>query len=273
MLKGTMPKAAVIGWPIHHSLSPAIHTYWLKKLGITGSYDKMAVEPEKLAAFFQDLRHGDLLGINITLPHKEEALSLVDWVDPLAQHVGAINTVVVKDRQLLGYNTDVYGFAENLKQGGFVLRDAPVVVLGAGGAARAGLVALLDMGAKDIRLINRSRDKAEKLAQEFGPSLTVIDWGDENALHDAQLLVNATSLGLNGQNDVPLDLRPLPVTAFVTDMVYKPLQTGLLRQAADKGCRTIDGLGMLLYQAQLAFKYFFGALPEVTEDLRRSVIT
>lgn len=271
-LKMPILKASVIGWPIEHSLSPRIHGYWLKELGIDGAYEKIAVEPNKLAGFFDELRQGELRGINITLPHKEEALSLVDWVDPLAQHVGAINTVLVQEKKLLGYNTDVYGFAENLRAGGFVMGKAPVVFLGAGGAARAGLVALLDMGAQEIRLMNRSRDKAEALAKEFGAKIKVAEWDDETALQDAQLLVNATSLGLGGQNDVPLSLNKLPKTATVTDMVYKPLQTGLLRRAAEKGCTTIDGLGMLLYQAQKAFHIFYGTEPKVTEELRRSVM-
>lgn len=273
------PRAAVIGWPIEHSLSPRLHQYWLNLYGIKGNYEKIAVAPPDLAATLANLAANSYRGVNLTVPHKEPALKLVDNIEPLARRVGAINTVVVQDDgSLLGRNTDVFGFTENLRSHGFVMNNGCAVIVGAGGAARAALVALLGMGARDIRIINRTLDRATALVREFahelgGDPITSYAWDDDRALAGADLLVNATSLGLKGQPPLTLSLDHLPLDATVTDMVYAPLKTDLLIRAANRGHAVIDGLGMLLHQARPAFQAFFGRDPEVTPELRAHVLS
>jgi shikimate dehydrogenase len=211
--------------------------------------------------------------VNLTVPHKEAALQIVDSIDPIAKRVGAINTVTVGgEGKLEGRNTDVYGFAQNLLTGGYKTDDRPVAILGAGGAARAAVVALLDMGVGSLRILNRTQDKAQDFVQEFGPKLSVFALDDAQALREASLLVNATSLGLKGQPPLKINLDTLPRDALVTDMVYAPLMTDLLKCAEVRGNKTIDGLGMLLHQARPAFKAFFGVDPEVTSELRTYVL-
>jgi shikimate dehydrogenase len=213
-------------------------------------------------------------GVNLTVPHKEAALMIVDEVEPLAQRIGAINLVLVqKDGTLLGRNTDAYGFTQNLMTGDFKPFSSSVTLLGAGGAARAALAALLDMGFDDIRIMNRTRDKAAALAKEFAPDkITDFAWGDPAALKGACLLANATSLGLTGQPPLVLNLDGLPPWAWVTDMVYAPLETALLKAAKVRRNQTIDGLGMLLHQARPSFAAFFGQDPDVTDDVRAHVL-
>ncbi len=266
--------AGVMGWPVAHSLSPRLHTHWLHHYKIDGDYVALEVEPDRLRVELKSLAAKGFAGVNLTVPHKEAALSIVDEIEPLAARIGAINTVIVRhDGSLLGRNTDAFGFTENLVMAGFVPQLKSATLLGAGGAARAGLVALLDMGMTDIRIINRSRDKAEKLAMDFAPDkIRVFDWDHPRALEDSGLLVNATSLGLKGQPLLEISLDYLPTEAWVTDMVYVPLQTGLLKQAAERGNKTVDGLGMLLHQARPAFSAFFGVDPEVTPHLRAHVL-
>jgi len=263
-----------MGWPVAHSLSPRLHGFWLKKYGISGTYAALPVKPEQLREELKFLSDKGFCGVNLTVPHKESALALVDEVEPLARSIGAINTIVVReDGSLLGRNTDAYGFTQNLLAAGFKPSKQSATLLGAGGAARAGLAALLAMGFSDIRIVNRTRDKAEKLAAEFAPDkIHVFDWDDPDALAASDLLVNATSLGLKGQPPLEITLDALPRAAWVTDMVYVPLQTDLLQRAAQRGHRTVDGLGMLLHQARPAFAAFFGKDPEVTEELRAYVL-
>lgn len=268
------PAAAVLGWPIEHSLSPRLHGYWLQHYGMAGSYVAMAVEPARLGETLKSLHSKGMAGVNLTVPHKEAALSFVDEIEPLARRVGAINTVVVRaDGTLYGRNTDVYGFSQNLISAGFKPSGPAATLIGAGGASRAGLAALIDMGFTDIRLINRTRDKAEKMAGDFGEkNIRVFDFGDAAALDGSCLLANATSLGLKGQPPLDIALDALPTAAWVTDMVYVPLETEFLRRARERGNKTVDGLGMLLHQARPAFQAFFGRDPEVTAALREMVL-
>jgi shikimate dehydrogenase len=267
-------RAGVMGWPVKHSLSPRVHGFWLKKYGIDGDYAALPVPPEKLREELESLAARGYSGVNLTVPHKETALTCVDELEPLAQRIGAVNTITARaDGSLLGRNTDVYGFAQNLLAAGFRSEKKPATLLGAGGAARAGLAALLEMGFDDVRILNRTRKRAEALAEEFAPGkIKAFDWGDARALEGACLLANATSLGLEGQPALQIALDALPVEAWVTDMVYAPLQTELLKQASRRGNRTVDGLGMLLHQARPAFAAFFGVDPEVTDELREFVL-
>ncbi len=265
-------KAGIMGWPVGHSLSPRLHGYWLKEHNIDGSYVPLAVEPEKLRNRLKALPADGFCGVNLTIPHKEEALRFMDHADPLALRVGAVNTVIVADGRIEGRNTDVYGFTQNLLSAGYKRGNRPVTVIGAGGAARAAVVALLDMGAKDIRIINRTRDRALSVAASFGEAISVYVWDDKRALKNTSLLVNATSLGLKGQPPLDIALDELPPDAYVTDMVYVPLMTDFLKRAEARGNKTVDGLGMLLHQAVPAFTAFFGVKPQVTPALRSYVL-
>ena len=263
-----------MGWPIEHSLSPRLHGWWLSHYGIDGSYSALPVPPEGLERALKNLSGQGFCGVKSTVPHKEAALKYVDHVDPLAHCVGAINTVLVRgDGTLEGRNTDVYGFTQNLISAGYRPGRKPVVILGAGGASRAALAALLDMGVDEIRIINRTLERIGTLTATFGAAIRGFSWNDANcAFENAELLVNATSLGMKGQPPLEIPLDALPSTALVTDMVYAPLETGLLKHAQARGNPTLDGLGMLLHQARPAFAAFFGVDPEVTEDLRRFVL-
>lgn len=267
--------AGVMGWPVAHSRSPAIHNYWIRHYGLNGSYVLLPVQPERIADAVRGLRALGFAGCNITIPHKVAAMPLVDRIEPLAQRIGAINTVVVEqDGTLAGYNTDAYGYIQSLldAQPGWRADAGPVTVLGAGGAARAILVALAERGAKEIRLCNRSLDKAQALAAEFGAPLRAVPWEQrEEALDGAALLVNTTSLGMKGQAPLELSLARLPRQALVSDIIYVPLETPLLAAARQRGNATVNGLGMLLNQARPAFQHWFGVLPEVTPELRRLV--
>ena len=270
-------KAGVIGWPIAHSLSPHLHGHWLQDYQIDGTYEPFAVEPEEVSGFLQSLPDRELAGVNVTLPHKVAALDAVDEADDVARRIGAVNTIVVReDGSLQGSNTDAFGFIENISdvQPGWDATAGPAVVLGAGGAARAVCVALQDAGAPEIRLLNRTREKAEALAKGLGNPLSVQDWEARNeSLSEAALLVNTTSLGMKGMDPLALDLKALPERASVCDIVYTPLETQLLADAKASGNRTIDGLGMLLHQARPGFEAWFGQAPQVTDDLRRVVLT
>ncbi|MGE3624317.1 MAG: shikimate dehydrogenase [Bdellovibrionales bacterium] len=268
------PKAAVLGWPVKHSLSPRLHGYWLHRYGIGGSYESLAVEPAELEKTLRHLPQAGFRGVNLTIPHKEKALAFMQAVDTPAQRIGAVNMVVVgEDGRLEGRNTDAYGFSQSLQEAGVSVRGGAAAVIGAGGAARAAIVALQDMGVSEIRLVNRTRERAEELKAALGGSLPVFDWAArEDALKDAGLLVNATSLGMQGQPPLDLALDNLPQTAPVTDIVYRPLETDLLRRAKQHGHPTVDGLGMLLHQARPAFAAFFGRDPDVTGDLRRHLL-
>ncbi len=274
-LTGAAVVAGVIGWPVAHTLSPRLHGYWLDRYGIDGAYVPLAVRPEHLTDALQALPRLGFAGANVTVPHKEAALEVVDTVDPQARRIGAVNTVVVDNGGLRGMNSDGIGFLDNLEAGapGWGPGDGPAVVIGAGGAARAIVVALTEAGVPDVRLVNRTRTRAEHLADSIGGPTIVAEWSDRaSALDGAGLLVNATTLGMAGEPALDLDLAALPPDAIVTDIVYAPLQTPLLRAAAARGNPTVDGLGMLLHQARIGFTAWFGVEPEVTEDLRTFVL-
>lgn len=271
-----MLKAGVVGWPISHSLSPTIHKYWLQQASICGDYIPQAIEPHNLKNFLYQLSEKGWCGVNVTLPHKRAALEYVDHLDLSAEKTGAVNTIIVqKDGSLKGINTDGYGFLKNLQQyyPDCLVNGEPVVVLGAGGAARAILTTLIENGSSDIRLVNRDQSKAEYLASEFNNKIDVYSWSDRSIiLTEVKLLINTTSLGMIGQEPLEINLSNLPGTAVVYDIVYSPLETDLLRNAKQRGNETVDGLGMLLHQAQLGFYKWFGVSPEVSSDLRAHVI-
>ncbi len=268
--------AGVLGWPVGHSRSPRLHNYWLKNLGIDGVYVPLAVAPENLAQVVKALPHMGFKGANLTVPHKEAVFGLVDHVDPVAERIGAINTLVIDNAgRMTGRNTDGFGFIENLRQSAPHWRpQGTAVVLGAGGAARAVLVALQDAGVQKIRLINRSRSRAEALAEAIGGTIEVADWqARDESLEDAGLLVNTTTLGMTGQPALDIALDALPPDAVVNDIVYVPLETPLLAQARRRGNSVVDGLGMLLWQAVPGFEAWFGQRPHVTPELRAHVLS
>ncbi|MEM6439010.1 MAG: shikimate dehydrogenase [Pseudomonadota bacterium] len=271
-----VPLAGVIGWPIAHSRSPRLHGHWLRRHGIAGHYIPMGVEPKDFEAALQALPLLGFKGINVTLPHKEAALKLADKHSDRAALIGAANTLTFReDGTIFADNTDGYGFLENLKAGAPAWRsDAPAVLLGAGGSARAILATLLAAGVPEIRLANRTRSRAEFLADEFGARVRVIDWlSIEAALPSAALLANATSLGMTGQPPLSLSLKKAPKKLTVTDIVYAPLETPLLAEARARKLAAVDGLGMLLHQGRPGFEAWFGAAPQVDDALRAAVLS
>lgn len=271
----TKPLAAVIGWPINHSKSPLIHRYWLKKHDISGDYLPLSIEPDNFVEELKTLPTKGFAGANVTIPHKEIALANATEATDRARAIGAANTLVFLPNG--GYradNTDGEGFINNLKQNApdWSAAAGPALVLGAGGASRAILYSLLTEGAPEILLANRTRSRAETLATEFGDKITVIDWAKiSDATAKAATIVNTTSLGMTGQGALDITLLCSSNT-LITDIVYAPLQTDLLKQAASKGCPTVDGLGMLLHQAVPGFEAWFGTRPTVDETLRRIVL-
>jgi shikimate dehydrogenase len=275
-MKNTFVMAGVMGWPVSHSRSPVIHNHWIKQSGLTGAYGLFPVKPSQLETAIRGIKALGIAGCNITLPHKVNAMQFVDWVDPLAIRMGAINTIVVQaDGALHGFNNDGYGFIQSLReaQPNWKANSGPAVVLGAGGAARAVIVALIDSGATEIRLLNRTLSKAEDLARDFGEAVRAFPWVErENALHGSALLVNTTSLGMHGESPLVIALNQLPVSAIVSDVIYIPLETPLLAAARLRGNITVNGLGMLLHQARPAFKAWFDVMPEVTSELRDTII-
>ena len=274
----TAPKlAAVIGWPVGQSLSPRLHGYWLKQHGIAGAYVALPVRPENFGQVVAALPLMGFAGASVTVPHKEAAFALVSSLDEDSKATGAVNTLIFENGAVRGVNTDVRGFAASLAEtlGPDAAKAGPVAMLGAGGAARAILVALSRAGASEIRILNRTKKRAAELAASVAglARVTVADWGDwKSAFAGARLLVNTTSLGMTGKDplDVPLDA--LPKEAAVADIVYNPLETELLRAARARGLRTMDGLGMLMHQAVPAFASWFGVTPQVTPDLRAELI-
>lgn len=276
-LTGAARIAGVVGWPVAHSLSPRLHGYWLKHYGIDGAYVPLPVRPEDLTDALRALPKLGFAGSNVTVPHKQAALEAMDDLDEAAGRIGAVNTVVIGgDGRLEGRNTDAFGFIENLREAAPDYRagQGPAVVLGAGGAARAVVAALLDAGAPEVRIVNRSRARAEALAADFGSGCAALPWSErEAALTEAALLVNTTLLGMSGQPALDLPLDRLPVQAVVNDVVYDPLETALLAAARRRGNRAVDGLGMLLHQARPGFEAWFGVAPEVTPALREAVLT
>lgn len=275
-LSGAGRLAGIIGWPVKHSRSPALHGYWLARYKIDGAYVPMAVQPANLRSALRALPVLGFMGCNVTIPHKEEALRLVDAVAPSAERAGGVNTIVVDAQgRLVGSSTDGYGFMAALHAAApsFDPARAPAVVLGAGGAARAIVAALLDHGAREVRLLNRTPMRAGQLAKTLGREVRCVPWERRaDALTGAGLLVNATSLGMDGQPSLDLALDLLPQDAIVNDIVYVPLATPLLMAARARGNLCVDGLGMLLHQAQPGFKAWFGMEPEVDDGLRRAVL-
>ena len=274
-MNSTIPLAGVIGFPISHSKSPRLHGHWLAKYGIQGHYVPLHVEPEHLANTLKLMPNMGFVGCNVTIPHKEAALALAHHVTDAARRIGAANTLVFKDGEIYADNTDGIGFIENLRQNAPNWRaDAgPALVIGAGGAARAILVALLDAGAPEILLTNRTADRASALAAEFGPHVKAHPWEKtETLLPQAAIVVNTTALGMTGKDAFPFSLKGLSSTALATDIVYTPLDTPFLQAARTQGCITVDGLGMLLHQAAPGFSRWFGQMPEVTDETRRVVL-
>ena len=271
-----MKKACVIGWPIKHSRSPLIHGYWLKEHRIEGRYEKVAVRPEELAAFLESLAANGFQGCNVTVPHKQQAFALADIAHDEAKAVGAANTLWLDEEgRLHADNTDIYGFMSHLDRSapGWNDRERSVVLLGAGGAARAILSGLLKAGVSQLRLLNRTRERAEELAASFGAGVEVGNWANrDKELAGCGLLVNATSLGMEGSPPLELSLDALPKDAVVADIVYAPLETALLARARARGCRIVDGLGMLLHQAVPGFERWFGVRPEVSDELRALIV-
>jgi shikimate dehydrogenase len=264
--------AGVMGWPVMHSRSPKLHNYWFEKYGIAGTYVPLAVPPEELRAALRALPALCFSGCNLTIPHKEAAVSIVDEVDRTANSIGAISCVVVRpDGSLFGTNNDGYGFIESIQEEAPDWRaDAgPVVVVGAGGASRAVLWALADRGAREIRLVNRTFERAKALAERFRSPIKAVRWEDRHmALAGAALLVNTTNQGMVGEPPLELDLQELPRTSLVVDIVYVPRDTPLLLDARRRGNRTVGGLGMLLHQARPAWQAWFGIERQVTRELR-----
>lgn len=267
-------KAFVIGHPIAHSRSPKIHGHWLKAYGIAGSYEAIDVAPGDLASFIAGLRENGFRGGNVTIPHKEAVFGLVERRDSAAELIGAVNTLWFEDGRLWGGNTDAHGFAANLDEyaPGWAA-NGPAVVLGAGGAARAVVHALKERGVRDIRILNRTLERAAELRDRFGDGVSAhrLEAAGE-LLADAGLLVNTTALGMHGNEGLPADPAALPDTAIVTDIVYVPLETPLLAAARARGLACVDGLGMLLHQAVPGFERWFGKRPEVTAELRDLVL-
>lgn len=276
MTEARIPLAGVVGHPVAHSKSPRLHGHWLRSLGLRGYYVPMDVAPGDLETVIRTLPKAGFVGLNVTIPHKERVLEIADLVTDRATLIGAANTLIFrKDGKVHADNTDGYGFIESLRQGapGWDPRAGPAVVLGAGGAARAIVSALRDAGVPEIILCNRTRARADALKQEFGTRIRVEDWVQAgNVLEQAATVVNTTSLGMVGHPElrVPLDgLRPGTV---VSDLVYAPLQTRLLRVAAEMGCITVDGLGMLIHQAIPGFERWFGMRPEVDQATREALL-
>ena len=275
-LTGRARLAGVMGWPVAHSLSPRLHGFWLKQYRIDGAYVPLPVRPERLASALRALPDLGFAGCNLTIPHKEAALLALDEVAAEARRIGAVNTVRVRqDGTLYGWNTDIEGYAQSLAAAlpGWSPAGKPAAVIGAGGAARAVVAALLDLEASEIRLVNRSPERAQELARALGGPVRTHDWADmPKALRGAGLLVNATTLGMAGQPPLEVDLASLPPEAVVSDIVYVPLETPLLAAARARGHHVADGLGMLLHQAVPGFEAWFGRRPEVTPALREFVL-
>ena len=275
MFTGGAIVAGVAGWPIRHSRSPRIHNYWLRKYAIDGVYVPFAIAPDGAREAFRSIPSLGLAGVNVTVPHKETAYQAMDEVDRWAQRLKAVNTIVVRDGVLYGANTDAYGFLESLREAQPFWRadTGRVVVLGAGGAARAIIAGLQDEGAPEILIVNRTAARAQALQDEFGDPVRSIVWDERvKALEGAALIVNTTSLGMEGQPPLDLMLDALPLDAVVYDIVYVPLETPLLAAARARGNPVVDGLGMLLHQARPGFREWFDADPEVDRALRHHVL-
>ncbi len=275
-MKDDFRRAGVIGWPVAHSKSPALHGYWLEKYGISGSYEALAIPQNKLQSGLRRLAKAGFRGVNLTIPHKEAALVLADSVTDRAAMIGAANTMFFHPDGTIGVdNTDAYGFIRNIRQHAptWDAKRGPALVLGAGGASRAVVYALLEAGAPSVRLANRTRIRAEMLADHFGARVEVVDWNRaSDAMDGALTIVNTTSLGMVGQPELHVRFDAAPASALVTDIVYAPLVTPFLERALVHGLTIVDGLGMLLHQAVPGFEIWFGETPEVDAGLRAAVL-
>jgi shikimate dehydrogenase len=272
-----IPLAGVIGHPVAHSRSPALHGYWLKRYGLRGHYVPIDIAPAELSELIRTLPRLGFVGLNVTLPHKEAILQIADIVTDRAALIGAANTLIFrKDGKIHADNTDGSGFIANLRQNAphWVPASGPAVVLGAGGAARAVVAALLEVGVPEIRLANRTRARADALRSDFGAKVHVHEWVQAGTLlDDAVTVVNTTSLGMTGKADFRVPLDRLNPRALVTDLVYSPLKTQLLIEAEALGCSVVDGLGMLLHQAAPGFERWFGLRPDVDAQTRKAVLS
>lgn len=272
-----IPLAGVIGHPIAHSRSPALHSYWLKRYGIQGHYIPLDIAPADLSQMLAALPRMGFVGVNITIPHKEAILHIADVITDRAALIGAANTLIFrKDGKIQADNTDGSGFIANLRQNAphWVPAAGPAAVFGAGGAARAVVAALIEVGVPEIRITNRTRPRAEALRSDFGAKLVVSEWVQAaNMLDGATTVVNTTSLGMTGKPDFRVSLDGLRSDAVVTDLVYTPLMTQFLIEAQAMGCTVVDGLGMLLHQAAPGFERWFGTRPEVDDATRRAVLS
>ena len=274
MNTGTLLRAGVVGHPVKHSRSPIIHGYWLEQFGINGRYDRYDVKPEDFSHFVKTLSEQGLQGVNVTIPHKEAAFLALDEATERARRLKAANTLWFENGKLWGDNTDSIGFLANLDQGhpGWDINAKSALILGAGGAARAIIAGLQERNIEKITIVNRTRERAEELALMSGGQVAVAEWSKLSfQLESADLVVNTTSLGMSGQPDLDLSLDPLGKNALVTDIVYVPLETNLLKQARLRGNPVVDGLGMLLHQAVPGFEHWFGNRPVVTDALRHLV--
>jgi len=271
-----IPLAGVIGHPVAHSRSPLLHGHWLRTYGLQGHYVPMDIAPDTLETAFRTLPDLGFVGVNVTIPHKERVMEIADLVSDRATLIGAANTIIFrKDGKIHADNTDGYGFIENLRQGapGWDPKAGPAMVLGAGGAARAVIASLLEVGVPEIRISNRTRNRAEQLREEFGARIRVVEWVQAgNAMDDAALVVNSTSLGMVGKQELRVPLDGLQPGTVVTDLVYTPLETRLLRVARAQGCTCVDGLGMLIHQAVPGFERWFGKRPEVDDATRAAIL-
>ncbi|MBO9407340.1 shikimate dehydrogenase [Shimia sp. R9_1] len=272
----SIPLAGVIGNPIAHSKSPLLHGHWLKTYGIAGHYVPLEVDAEHLEAVLKAMPQMGFVGCNVTIPHKERVVQFVDQITDRATLIGAVNTLIFRpDGSIVGDNTDGYGFIENLRHGApeWQAEAGPAVVLGAGGAARAVVASLLDAGVPEILLTNRTRVRADRLREDFGARVKVIEWVQAgNILEEAATLVNTTSLGMAGKSELRIPMDGLRSQTVVTDLVYNPLITNFLKTAQERGCVTVDGLGMLLHQAVPGFERWFGRRPVVDGATRRVVL-
>ncbi|MGO4909782.1 shikimate dehydrogenase [Pseudorhodobacter sp. W20_MBD10_FR17] len=271
-----IPLAGVIGSPIAHSRSPILHNYWLKRYGIKGHYIPMDIGQGDLAEALRMLPRMGFVGLNVTIPHKETVIRLADIVTDRAALIGAANTLIFRsDGKIHADNTDGSGFIANLRQNApdWQPKAGPAVVFGAGGAARAVIAALIEVGVPEIRLANRTRARVEALRADFGAKITPVDWVQiPHMLDDAATVINTTALGMIGKPELNIALDNLNPKALVNDLVYTPLQTEFLTAAAERGCKTVDGLGMLLHQAAPGFERWFGHRPEVDEETRDAVM-
>lgn len=268
-------RAGVIGWPIHHSRSPIIHNHWLNAQSINGRYETIAVSPDGADEFFKGFKTSGLAGFNITIPHKEAVIPYLDHIDEAATAIGAVNTVWLEDGKMCGSNSDWIGFSDNLDQwvAGWDRHNEHALILGAGGAARGIIFALIKRGFKNITVANRTLSRAQDLANHFGSVVSAIELSlAEQVIESCTLIINTTSLGMDNNPPLPLTLEAIKPDCLVTDIVYTPLETPLLKLAKSKGNQTVDGLGMLLHQAKMGSKLWFGGNPVVSDELRTLVL-